>query len=61
MDNKKNKMIRFTLKESNMKQWELADLLGISDQTLVRRLRHELPMEEQLRIVKLIKESINKR
>ena len=56
-----NKIIRSTLKESNMKQWELADILGISEQTLVRRLRYEIPQEEQERIANLIMEASNEK
>lgn len=50
-----NQKIRFALLENNMKQWELADLMGISEAVLSRRLRKELPEEEQERIVALIR------
>lgn len=57
MENKqKNLVIREALKKSGMKHWELADLMGISPYTLSVRLRHELPDEEQKRIVALIME-----
>lgn len=51
----KNALIREALKEYNLKQWELADLLGISEYTLCKRLRKELPEEEKKRIVAIIK------
>lgn len=51
-----NQKIRDELKESGVKYWELARLLGVSDATLCRRLRDELPAEEQDRIVKLIRQ-----
>ena len=57
----KNMIIRNSLKKASMKQWELADLLGISEQTLVRRLRHELSQEEQERIANLIMETCNEK
>lgn len=50
-----NKKIRTALEESRMRHWELADLLGISESTLVRKLRKELPEEEQKRIISIIK------
>ena len=50
-----NKSIRIALMECNMRQYELAELLGIHDFSLSRKLRHELPEDEQKRIVTLIK------
>ena len=50
-----NEKIRTALEKSRMRHWELADLLGISESTLVRWLRKELPEEEQKRIVSIIK------
>lgn len=51
----KNKVIREALTAAGMKQWQLADLLGISEPTLTRWLRHELPQEKQAEIVAVIK------
>jgi predicted XRE-type DNA-binding protein len=53
----KNLIIRIALTNANMKQWQLADLLGIHETTLCVKLRKELPKEEQERIVALIKEN----
>ena len=50
-----NVMIRKELKECNVKQWQLAELLGIGEYTLCRKLRRELPVEEQERIIAIIK------
>lgn len=50
-----NKIIRFAIIESGLKYYELADLLGISEATLGRKLRKELPEEEQEQIVEIIK------
>lgn len=47
---KKNLEIRKALVKSGMRQWELADALGISESTLVRHLRKELSQEEQATI-----------
>ena len=49
-----NTMIRTELKRTGLKYWELARILGISDATLCRRLRDELPDEEQRKICQLI-------
>lgn len=51
---KTNIKIRNALKLKNMKQWQLAEILGISENTLYRMLRKELPEEEQNRIVTII-------
>lgn len=50
-----NKKIRAELKKTGLKYWELARLLGVSDATLCRRLRDEIPEDEQDRIVELIR------
>lgn len=51
----KNLDIRVKLKEANIKQWELADQLGIAEMTLVRKLRYELPEEEKQKVFLIIK------
>lgn len=50
-----NEAVRRALRIKNMAVWQLADLLGVSDNTLFRRLRHELPEEEQKKMIHLIK------
>ena len=37
-------------------QWQVADKLGVSEMTLVRKLRYELPEEEQQKIFSIIDE-----
>ncbi|MDO9491113.1 hypothetical protein [Acetobacterium sp.] len=51
----KNKDIREALKVNGVKHWELADYLGIHENTFVRRLRKELPDTEKQRIFEAIK------
>lgn len=51
-----NVKVRVKMIESDIKQWELAKLLGISESVLSRKLRDELSEEEQDRIVKAIEE-----
>lgn len=50
-----NEIIRTELRMANMKHWELADLLGVSESKMVRMLRHELPKEERERILAIIR------
>ena len=51
-----NMRIRIKLLEHNKRLWWLADILGTSEATISRRLRKELPEDEQDQIVKLIEE-----
>ena len=53
----KNLNIRNVLIQNNMKQWQLADHLGISEYTLCKKLRRELPEQEQKRIIEVILEN----
>jgi DNA-binding XRE family transcriptional regulator len=52
-----NERIRRELKVVGMKQWQLAELMGISEQTICRKFRKELPEDEQQRIIELIQNS----
>ena len=56
----KNARIKIAMTEVGIHQWELARLMGIHEGTLSRRLRDELPEQEQERIVNLIRESAEK-
>ena len=49
-----NLEIRQAMKERRMFNYELAEMLGISEFTLSRKLRNELPQEEKDRILNLI-------
>lgn len=51
---KTNNDIRAALFEARMTQGDLADLLGVSESTLYRMFRKELPEKEQKRIVWII-------
>lgn len=53
----KNMKIRETLKQNGMKQWQLAQLLGIAESTMCIRMRNELPDAEQERIIAIIREN----
>ena len=52
-----NVEIRLALRQTGVRQWELAERLKVSEWTLCRRLRHELPPErkqEALEAVRVI-------
>lgn len=49
-----NMMIREAARTARVKLWEIAYAMGITDSTLSRRLRRELPEEEQQKILALI-------
>lgn len=51
----KNYEIKVELMKRGMKQYELAELLGIADSALSRKLRKELPDEEKQRILEIIR------
>ena len=47
--------IRNAIKEAKLKHWQVADLLKISEATLVRKLRKELSNEEKQKIFEVLK------
>lgn len=49
-----NANIRKVAKAQRVQLWAIADALGISEATIQRRLRHELPEDEQQRILQII-------
>lgn len=49
-----NQTIRAALSKHDLKQWQLAELLNMNEFSLSRKLRHELPEDEQRQIVSLI-------
>jgi hypothetical protein len=49
-----NKNIREKAREKGVRFWEIADALGVSEATLTRKLRHELPAAEREKIEQII-------
>lgn len=49
-----NELVRNELRKSGLRQWELAGILGISEQTIYRKLRKELPANEQKQLISVI-------
>ncbi len=52
---KANQRVREELAKQNMYLWELAVLLGVSEPTITRMMRKELPEQRQNELVELIK------
>ena len=52
----KNKEIRICAMEHGVKLWEIAKQMGISPETLSRRLRRELSTEEKEQMMQAIRE-----
>ncbi len=59
----KNIKIRRTAAANGVRLWQIAERLGISDANFSRKLRRELPEEEQQKILAVInaiaKEAVN--
>ena len=51
-----NEIIKDELKDKKVYQWELAVALGISEQTMVRRMRFEMSEDKQWELLTLINE-----
>lgn len=51
----KNRIIKEALFKNDLKQYQLAEIMGIHEASLSRKLRNELSEEEQLQIVRMIK------
>ena len=51
-----NSDIRSTAKTKGVRLWEIAEFLKVSDPTMTRMLRRELPNEEKHRFLSIIEE-----
>ncbi len=51
-----NAKIRKAIKDANVFQWQVADKLGVSEQTLIRWLRKEVSSEKSEKILSAIRE-----
>lgn len=57
----KNKDLRDAFRIANVKQWEVAEAIGISEMTFVKWLRKELPEEKKTLVREAIKKVIESR
>lgn len=51
-----NLLIRQTAKQNGVKLWQIAERFGLNDGNFSRKLRRELPKEDQQRIMLIISE-----
>ena len=54
MENKANADIRKMAKRNGIAQWQIAEALGISEYTLLRKLRTELSAEQKKLVIEAI-------
>lgn len=53
---KQNMAIRESAQRTGVRLWEVAYALGVEDSTFSRKLRRELPAQEQEKILRLVAE-----
>lgn len=51
-----NTDVRETAKKRGVRLWEIAEFLNVSDPTMTRKLRRELPADEKQKILAIIDE-----
>lgn len=56
MNSKPNADIRTAIRESNLRQYQVAEKIGVSEFTFIRWMRNELSDERKQRILAAIKE-----
>lgn len=49
-----NEVIKNTAKRSGVRLWECAEVMGIAESALSRKLRHELPDDEREELLRII-------
>ncbi|MCC8090769.1 MAG: transcriptional regulator [Oscillospiraceae bacterium] len=52
----KNQEIRNEMKARGIKQWQIAEALGIGESTLSRHLRHELTEREKVLVLSIMEQ-----
>lgn len=52
----KNLELRKAAKAAGIPLWRIADAIGVSEPTMTRKLRHELPENEKKQLLNLIKQ-----
>ena len=45
-----NKDLRDAIRIANVRQWEVAEAIGISEMSMVKWLRRELPVDKKMRV-----------
>ena len=49
-----NQEVKKAMKEHKVKQWQIAERLGVSEFTLCRWMRHELPEEKKRMVLEAV-------
>ena len=49
-----NQKIKYAAKVANVRLWEVAEAIGISDSAFSRKMRRELPEAEQRKILNIV-------
>ena len=52
----KNQRVRNSAQSAGVRLWEIADRYGVAEGTFIRKLRYQLPPEEEERILLLIED-----
>ena len=50
----KNQDIRVFAKENGVYFWQIADVMGVSEPTMTRKLRHEMPDQDKQTMKRII-------
>lgn len=58
MKTKFNLAVRQAAEKHNLFMYQIAQIMGTSESTLVKKMRHEWSQEEQERVIKLIEDSV---
>ena len=60
MKNKTNEEIRNAAKKNGIFLWQIAEILGVSEPTMTRKMRRELSDNEKLKILSIIEDLAKK-
>ena len=56
-----NKDLRDAIRIANVRQWEVAEVIGISEMSMVKWLRRELPVDKKMRVQEGIRKVLETR
>ena len=56
-----DKDLRDAIRIANVRQWEVAEAIGISEMSMLKRLRRELPVDKKMRVQEGIRKVLETR
>ena len=56
-----NKALRAAIRIATVRQWEVAEAIGISEMSMVKWLRRELPVDKKMRVQEGIRKVLETR